>query len=551
MVAYATRHRAKDEIEKPLVVDLEVSQIRVRAFCADVDDPSPVIDCFTTHLTSRVSVTSYAGHRSIDLAVWVRKIELLLCTPKPVLKLQDVESAGVPGLAVCRITCEGLEAKLDTRSRHQVITVRLNTFNTGIVTPAFESIRDVVQIWQAACACLLSPADTVKPVAFVIHDAVRSAIAAGQTGTQPQFANVTMYALQAEDPRNVRKDFGWTLLARLRYWRNTLPTSPDICATDDIASCTIEHLAAIETKGKELDNNGLEVSGQTEDENLDEIEERRQNSLKYIRELAFMKIAFGYDIPSDTPDQKTLLGHTTHIFANIDLFHLEHQGKMLESDQIVSSSLNVVSASTGLQYLTAYKKSRLLKRMRIINTVKAFDLVLQNSIFNAIEPLLSLIPVSDEVNQIDKVDCDEQNILVMDNQIERAELQMVAAGLRMKGVLDRGSFNINHETGKGLEEGPDSISSRTKATMMVSSMETVLSVVKERIHSASSMPIGIVATWETKDLGGMASHIAFEEQGFPDELKVLLSLRRFDLDISPQMKALQGLINHVRREDLP
>jgi hypothetical protein len=49
----------------------------------------------------------------------------------------------------------------------------------------------------------------------------------------------------------------------------------------------------------------------------------------------------------------------------------------------------------------------------------------------------------------------------------------------------------------------------------------------------------------------MASHVAYQEPSFPDEVKVLLSLRRFDLDVRPQMKALHGLINHVRQEDLP
>jgi hypothetical protein len=86
---------------------------------------------------------------------------------------------------------------------------------------------------------------------------------------------------------------------------------------------------------------------------------------------------------------------------------------------------------------------------------------------------------------------------------------------------------------------------------MISSMETVLSVIKERIHSASIMPTGIVATWETQDLGGMASLTSFEDIGLPDQLKLLVSLRRFDLDIRPQMKALHGLVNHVRQEDLP
>jgi hypothetical protein len=284
-----------------------------------------------------------------------------------------------------------------------------------------------------------------------------------------------------------------------------------------------------------------------------EVKKPTVDSSDWVREQTFIKLAFGQEIHAEPSTHTTLLDHTTHVFANLDLLHLEHQGKMLESDQIVSSSLNVMSASTGLQYLVGYKRSRPIKRIRLVNTVKAIDVVLQNSIFNAIEPLLSLVPPPGPAdnNHAENGDADSRTILVMDNQIQRAELQLIAAGLRIKGLLDQGSLNVNHESGTGLEVNKTPISSQTTSTMMISSMETVVSVVRERIHSASSMPTGVVATWETKDFGGMASHVAYQEPSFPDEVKILLSLRRFDLDVRPQMKALHGLINHVRQEDLP
>jgi len=487
---------------------------------------------------------------------------VLLCTPKPSLHLQDVKSAGVPGQPVGRVMCEGLEVRQDSRSRHTVITVRLNMFNTGIVTPAFESIRDIAQIWQAVCASLPSSANQVKPVAFVICDAIKSAITVGQTGSQPLFMIPTGYALQENDPVNVRQEGGWALLARLRYWTQTLPPQPMDRAMD-ATSYAITELGKIEAR--ELDKGGgkdlhrvrgiSEVEGEVleqsgEGERIEE--EKIEKATEYVREHTFVKIAFGYENHPDPTDHTTLLDHTTHVFANLDLLHLEHQGKMLESDQIVSSSLNIVSASTGLQYLVGYKRSRPIKRIRLVNTVKAIDVVLQNSIFNAIEPLISLVPTPGPPDPAEKPDNDSRIIMVIDNQIERAEMQLIAAGLRVKGVLEQGSLNINHESGSGREINDTSpISSQTTSTMMVSSMETAVSVVKERLHSGSSMSTGIIATWETKSFGGMAKHVAYQETSFPDEVKVLLSLRRFDLDIRPQMKALHDLINHVRQEDLP
>jgi hypothetical protein len=558
MVAHAEKYRAIDKIDSPLVVEIEIPYVRARAFCTDLDAPSPIVDCSVKRLTSRVSKTAQAGHRYTDVAVWVRRMEVLLCTPKPALHLQDVESAGVPGQPVGRVLCEGIEVGLDSRSRHTVITVRLNMFNTGIVTPAFDSIRDIAQSWQAACSVLPSSADQVKPVAFVICDAIRSAIATGQTGSQPLFMTPTGYALQENDPVNVRRDEGWVLLARLRYWTQTLPRQP-VDRTMDMTSYAVTELSKIEARGlnkdegKDLNNNG--GVDESEREILEQSVEKKPvvDSSAWVREQTFIKLAFGEEIHAESSTHTTLLDHTTHVFANLDLLHLEHQGKMLESDQIVSSSLNIISASTGLQYLVGFKRSRPIKRMRLVNTVKAIDVVIQNSIFNAIEPLLSLVPApkTADKDHAEEADADTRTILVMDNQIERAELQLIAAGLRIKGLLDQGSLNVNHETGTGLEINKTPISSQTTSTMMVSSMETVVSVVKERIHSSSSMPTGVVATWETKDFGGMASHVAYEEPSFPDEVEVLLSLRRFDLDIRPQMKALHGLINHVRQEDLP
>jgi hypothetical protein len=558
MVAHAEKYRAIDKIDSPLVVEIEVPHIRARAFYTDVDAPSPIVDCSVKRITTRVSRSSYAGHQYTNVAAWVRRMEVLLCTPKPALHLQDVESAGVPGQPVGRVLFEGLEVGLDSRSRHTVLTVRLNMFNTGIVTPAFDSIRDIAQIWQAACSVLPSSVDQVKPVAFVICDAIQSAIATGQTGSQPLFMTPTGYALQENDPVNVRRDEGWALLARLRYWTQTLPRQP-VERITDITSYAVTELGKIEARGLNKDEGKNPNHDGVLDDNkgglLEQSGEKEPtvDSSDWVREQTFIKLAFGQEIHAEPSTHTTLLDHTTHVFANLDLLHLEHQGKMLESDQIVSSSLNIMSASTGLQYLVGYKRSRPIKRIRLVNTVKAIDVVLQNSIFNAIEPLLSLVPapVSADNNHAEKDDADSRTILVMDNQIQRAELQLIAAGLRIKGLLDQGSLNVNHESGIGLEVNKTPISSQMTSNMMVSSMETVVSVVKERIHSASSMPTGVVATWETKDFGGMASHVAYQEPSFPDEVKVLLSLRRFDLDVRPQMKALHGLINHVRQEDLP
>ena len=561
MVAHAEKYRAIDKIDSPLVAEIEISHIRARAFCSEVDAPSPILDCSVKRLTTRFSTSTHAGHHYTDAAVWVRRIEVLLCSPKPSLHLQDVQSTGVPGQPVGRVISEGLEARLDSRSRHTVITVRLNMFNTAIVTPAFESIRDIAQIWQVVCAHLPSSADQVKPVAFVICDAIQSAIAAGQTGSQPLFMIPTGYALQENDPVNIRQEGGWALLARLRYWTQTLPRQP-VDRTMDVTSYAIPELGMIEAReldkggGKDNEIRGLsEAEGEVLEQSAEEEkieEEKIEKATEYVREHTFVKIAFGYENHPDPTDHTTLLDHTTHVFANLDLLHFEHQGKMLESDQIVSSSLNITSASTGLQYLVGYKRSRPIKRIRLVNTVKAIDVVLQNSIFNAIEPLISLVPASRPSDSAEKPDDDSRIILVMDNQIERAEMQLIAAGLRVKGVLEQGSLNVNHESGTWREVNDTTpISSQTTSTMMVSSMETVVSVVKERLHSGSSMSTGIIATWETKSFGGMAKHVAYQETSSPDEVKVLLSLRRFDLDIRPQMKALHGLINHVRQEDLP
>jgi hypothetical protein len=558
MIARAKEMRAIDTIETPQVVDLEISRIRARAFCADLDIPSPIIDWSITEFTARGSKSSYAGHQYTDLAVWARKSELLLCTPKPALQLQDVESTGVPGQAVARMVFEGMEVGLDTRSRHTINTVRLNAFSTGIVTPAFASVRDITQAWQEACTSLPSPSIQAKPAAFVITHAVRAAIAAGQTTTQPFYATWKQYALQNTDPRNVRRDDGWSLLARLRYWTQTLP-SPPFEHIPDMASYAITELGTIlgreqrRIQGQEQQSaeyEELEEIESTEDDKIKE-EQRIVDATEYIKKLPYIVAAFEYQPHAETSAHTTLLDHTTHIFATIALFHLEHQGKKLESDEIVSSSLNIVSASTGLQYLLGHKRFQFTKRLRVINTVKAIDVIVQNSIFTAIEPLLSLIPEPAPPDHADGIDYSLQNVIIMDNQIERAELQVVAAGLRMKGVLARGSMNAYRESGAGLMDGQAQVASRTTATMMISSMETVLSVIKERIHSASIMPTGIVATWETQDLGGMASLTSFEDIGLPDQLKLLVSLRRFDLDIRPQMKALHGLVNHVRQEDLP
>ena len=530
--------KAIDKIDPSLVVDFEVDQIHARAFCTNVDTPAPIIDCSVKQISTRFSNRSYSGRDYTEVAVRLRRMEMLLCAPSPALRLQGIEAAGTPGQPVGQVVCEGIEAGVASRLRHSQNTIRLNMCNTAIVTPAFDSIRDLVKAWQAAFASVPSSSDSVTPAAIVLYDAVRAAVEASRPVQQPPFMHASHYELHHMDHRSVRLDFGWSLLTRLRHWVHTLPKPPSV-PIPNYALYTSMELAKIE------------VEGQSEGCSQEQMKRLIDDTRLYTRQQTFMTMAFGSEVTPDTSDQNTLLDHTTHLFANIGLFHLAHQGKMLESDRIVSSFVNIVSASTGLQYLLGQKHSRPTMRIRAVNAVKAIDVTIQNSIFNAIEPLLSLVPAREPGSGLEKPDCNRLDIIVMDNLIERAELEVIAAGLRMKGVLDQGSLNIHREDGGIMNETTSPIASRTTGNIMVSKMETVLSVITERVHSASLMPAGVVATWTTKDLGGVVSHVASEETGFSEDLKVLMSLRSFDLDIRPQMKALHDLINHVRQEDLP
>lgn len=518
-----------------------------------------MVDVCLRHLSTRFRSNTYSGRQFTDATVSIRRMEVLLCAPKPTLRLQGVDSTGVPGQPVGHFVCEGMNTAVGSRPQHTQITVSLTMSNTIVVSPAFESIRDIITIWQTASGSIPSSTEDVGPVAFVINDAVRAAVQVIRAPPQPPFLNAGNYGLHLEDHRFIRHDLGWSLLARLRHWMHTLP-KPSTQPINDFESSTIAALARIEALEGHVPvrtTEGVEAAEQVEE--FDETgaqefigDDFADETYDYIRRQPFMVAAFGYKTSEDSADNTALLDHSTHVFANIDLFHLEHQGRMLESDEVVSSFVNIVSATSGLQYLLSHKGSRPTRRIRAVNAVKAIDVTIQNSIFNAIEPLLSLVPAPKPGDGPTEVDIERLDVLVMDNQIERAELEIIAAGLRMEGVLERGSLNVYRE--KGGDPAADdtkSTASRMTAIMMISSIETTLSVVKERIHRSSSMPTGIVATWVTKDLGGIASYSVSKIADVPDDLNLLISLRRFDLDIQPQMKVLHGLINHVRQEDLP
>jgi hypothetical protein len=452
-------------------------------------------------------------------------MDVLLCAPQAALRLQNSESAGLPGVPVGRIFCEGVELGLNTRSRHSRSQVRFAMLDTSVVTPAFDNIRDLVRVWQDASTSLPASSDEPEPVAVVIYNAIRAAVNEDQTLSQPAFAYESSYGLHVDDYRNIRRDLGWTMLSRIRHWLNILP-EPVTKAPNDIASYTIAELSKIEDWASGSDD--------------------------FIRQQAFLKIAFGSDIHPDPSDRTALLDRTFHVFAKIDIFQLKHWGKMLESDQIVASSLSIVSASTGLQYTLAHKGSRPIQRIRAINTVKSIELVLQNSIFGAVQPLLSLMPTAQAVDESDpNSDTETQDIVLVDNQVERAELELIAAGLSMKGVLDRGSVNLFRETGGCSTSRQADSASKTVVTTMIHSVETSLSVGEDRAQSASSMPAGIVATWGSKEFGGMISFTGHRGARNLDRLKLLLTLKHFSLDIRPEMKALHDLIYHVRQEDVP
>jgi hypothetical protein len=525
LVAHTEKLGETSNSGSSMVLDLTVPRLRARALHSEVGTSSPIIVCSVKQVSTKLSNTSQDGQSLIALAVRVKSFDTTLCAPEAGMQLQDVESNGTPGDPVARVSCEGLELGVDQRSRRTRIMIKANMFNTGIVTPAFESIRDLVTIWQSATDNLPSSSIKPKPATVVIYDAIRAAVNEGQITAQPAFLYGSNYGLHFNDNRDIRADLGWLMLTRIRHWRHVLP-QPVTQPMDDLASYIIAELNKIDDWAANGDED-------------------------FVRRQTFIQIALGDDIRLDRSGEQALLDQTLHLFVNVNILNFEHQGKMLESNRIVTSSLKVASASTGLQYLVAYKGARRIKRIRAVNAVKSIDLTLQNSVFLAVEPLLALMPdpgVSETPHEANE---DAQNIYLLDNQVERAEMQLLAAGLRLRGVLDKGSVNVFHKNGSGLTDRGAGISAQTTVNTMVHLVETVLSVVKERIHNSSPMSAGTIATWHSRAFGGMATQTVFQDAQFPSQLKLLLSLQHFGLDVRPQMKALHALINHVREEDLP
>jgi hypothetical protein len=462
---------------------------------------------------------------TMDIAVLARKAELNLCTANPTMCLNTSPDANLPSASVTRILFEGLEVNLDQRHRHTRLVTRLSMLNTSIVTPAFQHIHDVAKLWQTAANGMPKPPDHPNPVAVVLYQAVRAAVEREQTLSQPAFAYESSYGLHVDDQRNIRRDLGWSILARTRHWLRTLEM-PKVRSTDNLAEYTIEQLASVE-----------DWAGDSAD---------------FIRQQACMRLAFGDNTYQSSAGPQISLDNSIHVFANIDILHVEHRGKMLESDRIVSSSLRMLSASSGIQYLVAFKGSRKIKRIRAVNTVKAIETEIQNSLFGAIEPLLRLAPASDSP-ELDSVmvqhEGEEEQIIVMDNQIERAELVTIAAGLRLKGILDRGTVNVFAKLTK--RSMPDTIAetSHVSVATMIRLIETSVNTVSDLPVSAALASGEVVAVCRLKELGGMVALDSPEDAHLPAQLRVLASLRAYSLDIRPEMKALRNYIQHVKDQE--
>lgn len=395
--------------------------------------------------------------------------------------------------------------------------------NTSIVTPAFQQTHDIAKIWETAAEQMPKSSDQPAPVAVILYQAVRAAVERDATLSQPAFAYESSYGLHVDDQRNIRRDLGWSILARVRHWLRTLEM-PEIQPTDNLADYTIEHLASVE-----------DWAGDSEG---------------FIRQQTCMKIAFGEKLHSRSRDDPPIsLDNSIHVFASIDVLHVEHLGKMLESDRVVTSSVRVLSASSGIQFLLAFKGPRQVKRIRAVNAVKAIEIEIQNSLFGAIEPLLRLAPASaapEPVSPPNRQEGDEEQIVLVDNQIERAELVTIAAGLRLKGVLDRGSLNLFAKSFKALDSTPTAESAYVSATTMIHLIETSVTAVPDLPVGSALAPGQIVAVCRFKELGGMVTHETIEDIVSPVRLRVLASLEAYSLDVRPEMKALRDFIQSVR-----
>ena len=517
-----------------VLLDFSLAQLKAHlAIISDVKESDSALDLCIEEIrgSMRKTGTPDNASKTLDIIAAARRAALAaspqsLSHKSVTLKTAHVPIASAPNERVLLWTSiDGLGIKLYRDEGQDQLRAKIDSVDLEIVTPDIQLLADFGNTWRRALDELQSSTRQGSEAGLLLYRILQGAGRAGPQAltAHPSFAYETAYALHVDDPRNVRKDTGWIMLSRLRYW---LTLESQTASGDQLPRMPEGTMfQAVVTVLSQLDD----VVGGMED---------------LVRQQDFVQRAF----PTISTAREHEASKDSGVFVNIGSLRIRHHARLLESGEIALSTLSVSSASVALHMsaLPHTHGDQPSHNTCLVTTAKSVGLEVQSGASEAIESILGIMQRDMEPSSTSAGDQpparDRRSTISIDVNLHSVTLSLLAGGLRLRFSSTAMQMSIAFEKAHQANSGEAySTGSRVVTVCAESTSLALLQPVDEHDLLAQSSDRVVIAA----NLNGLRTLFSVRGStgpGASTAAKILIGLYNIDFASRPQLRAFYTFI---------
>ncbi len=510
-------------------MDITVTQILIHlTTSAPSGNQQTVLDVKVRGVGCNVQKTfqEESTNSSVNVDVSARQV-VMSAAPKTVAKadisLNDVGGfVGADNTAV-RLTVDGLRLGLLRDNKRTDVHGNVELFDFQFVTVAVGLALGMAQTWISAADKAKASIQKQAPSRMLLYCILKGAIARGTIADHPAFVYESAYGLHVEDQRNIRRNLGWMMLARLRHWLRLGITKlrADEISSEQIGDFIVSQMAKYD-----------ESVGGNED---------------LVRQQEFVKLALGSDIEQLADPSKQGDAQSLALFANIGSLTLRHYDRLLETGEVAPSTTRVLCVSVGLQRSAAIRDKRPFGYLRVITAVNSVEVEIQSGAVSAVQSLLTA--VKDDLDKPPQPDQASSrpvrsgSLLILDGHVGTASISALASGLRLRSILTGPHVSLSQKNTLKGNTGDAYVSGQSSATICSDAIELSLLQPVDEHDLITHSEDRVVTSVKLDSLRLAADFLKSTKQSMSTTVRFLIGVKDLHFDSRPQLRAFYYFVH--------
>jgi len=509
-----------------LMLDVCVAQIAIHLTTPAISgDPLSALNFRARGMTCSVQKTPASGDTSagFDLALFARAISLVatpLSVGRPDISLKDVgnpNSNELSDTAVASANVDGIRLGFLNSDQRSQLQGTVGLIDVQVVTTAVGLFLSMAQIWTQAIDSAHEAVQTDSSSASLLYRILKGTIATSTTSDQPSFVYESAYSLHVEDQRNIRRDPGWMMLARLRHWlRQGVP----VIITDDVPMPDVAEFVVSQ---------------------LAKLDDAAGGNADLVRQQEFVKSAFGNEIEQPVVEGTSSANRSRGLFVTVDSLMMRHFGRLFESGEIAPSTLRVLSASIGLRRSANIRDDRPLQQLRVVTTVRSVEVEIQSGAFSAVQSTLKSLekhtssPPSSKSIQPSQDEL--ASVVVIDGHLLSASLSVLASGVRLRFGVSGTHASLSHRETRKINGDDRLVSARSGVTVCSELIELALLQPLDEHDLITHSVDRVVISTKADGFRMVADSNGSTRRSASPHVRLLVGLNSLEFDSRPQLRA--------------